>query len=89
MTQKDQGEIVLDVFPEAVMRFAQGEKEEVKLALDGKNDFHAVGIMTHLAESGAPKKPFQSHRFRWQTDELKGPGHCMEPTRDLQPERSN
>jgi len=33
MTQKDQGEIVLDVFPEAVMRFAQGEKEEVKLAL--------------------------------------------------------
>ena len=64
MTQKDQGEIVLDVFPEAVMRFAQGEKEEVKLALDGKNDFHAVGIMTHLAESGAPKEAIPKQPFQ-------------------------
>jgi len=56
MTQKDQGEIVLDVFPEAVMRFAQGEEEEVKLALDGKNDFHAMGTMTRLAQSGLPNE---------------------------------
>jgi len=43
MTQKDQGEIVLDVFRKPLCALPKEKKEEVKLALDGKNDFHAVG----------------------------------------------
>jgi len=35
--------------------------------------------MTHLAESGPPEEAIPKQPFSgWQTDELKGPGHCME-----------
>jgi len=54
--QKEEGEIVVDVLPDAVLHFTQAENGGLTLALDGKNDLHAVGIMTILAKTDLPER---------------------------------
>jgi len=49
--QNEQGEIVVDALPDAVLHFAQAENGGLTLALDGKNDLHAAGFMTILAKT--------------------------------------
>jgi hypothetical protein len=49
--QNEQGEIVVDVLPGAVLHFARAENGGLTLALDGKNNLHAAGIMTILAKT--------------------------------------
>ena len=46
---KERGEIVVDVLPDAILHFAPAENRRLMLALDGKNNLHAVGTMTILA----------------------------------------
>jgi hypothetical protein len=49
--QNEQGEIVVDALPDALLHFAQAENGGLTLALDGKNDLHAAGFMTILAKT--------------------------------------
>ena len=54
--QKEQGEIVVDVLPDAVLHFTKTENKGLTLVLDGKNDLHAEGIMTNLAQGTSARK---------------------------------
>jgi hypothetical protein len=54
--QNEQGEIVVDVLPDAVLHFAPAENGRLTLTLFGKNDLHAVGTMTTPTSTIPPER---------------------------------